>query len=169
MFIREWSSQSEAANTTFGYKGIGILRVKSKRAVPDSNALIKLRIKRDGRNLLVCLTYKFEVEDVVCGAAFPIPLARGIGIDMGVVDRAELSDGNRIAPINADRRRERRLQCRFARAVKGSNSCGGASGRIAPDTGAKQRCERRKLSIWGQLILSGVMTSSRVRISRSGI
>ena len=108
---------------------LAYVRVKSNRILPDSDALAALRIKREGRKLWACLTYKIEAaghDDAI----LPIRLYRGVGIDMGVSVRAALSDGPRIERIRIDRRRRRRLQRRLSRARKGSYSRG-ASGRIA--------------------------------------
>lgn len=70
-------------------KGIGLFRVKSNRELPEIERLVALRIKREGRKLWACLTYRLDMEDDVADDdVFPIPLARGVGIDMGVSDRS---------------------------------------------------------------------------------
>lgn len=93
------------------------------RELPYADRLIVLRIKREGRKLWTCLTYKIVVHDVLNDRpALPVPLAYGIGIGMGVIDRAALSDGGRVAPIGIYNRRQRRLRRRVSRASKNSNS-----------------------------------------------
>lgn len=93
------------------------------RELPYADRLIVLRIKREGRKLWACLMYKIAVSDVVHdGPALPIPLARGVGIGMSVINRAALSDGGRVALIEMDKRRQRRLQWRISRANKNTNS-----------------------------------------------
>ena len=100
-------------------KGLPTLRVKSNGELPDSENLVALRIKREGRKLWACLTYKIEVAEEDGGSVFPIRLAHGVGIDMGVSDRAAMSDGSRVERVHVDKRR---LQRKLSRANRGSYS-----------------------------------------------
>ena len=60
------------------------------------------------------LRIEIPEEDLSCGA-FPFPLARAIGVDMGIADRAAFSDSLRIEAVKANRRKERRLAQRLSR------------------------------------------------------
>ena len=73
-------------------KGLPLLRVKSNRALPDSEKLDDLRIKREGRKLWACLTYKTEVVDLP-------ETAQALGIEMGVSGRVVTSYGEAIKRI----------------------------------------------------------------------
>lgn len=103
-------------------KGIGCIRVKTNRRLPDSDQLVGLRVKREGKKIWICLTYREWVADDADTSTFPIPLHNAIGIDMGVSARATFSDGSEIARVRVDKRRKRRLQRKLTRAVKGSAS-----------------------------------------------
>ena len=99
-------------------KGIGRMRLRLECDLPDSDALVKLRVKREGRKIWACLTYKIAVEDAPEIEADPVV----VGIDMGVSERATLSDGTWIKRVRIDKRRKKRLQRRLSRAKKGSKS-----------------------------------------------
>lgn len=102
-------------------KGLPLLRVKTKRELPDSADIRKIMIKRDGRKYWVCLTYKIALPDVHKASSFPIVLRNAIGIDMGVSVRAAFSDGSSMPRVRKNKRHKRRLQRRMSRAQKGSN------------------------------------------------
>lgn len=73
-------------------KGLPLLRVKPNRALPDSEKLGDLRIKREGRKLWACLTYKTEVVDLP-------ETGQALGIEMGVSGRVVTSYGEAIKRI----------------------------------------------------------------------
>ena len=90
--------------------------------MPDSANLVKLRVKREGAKIWVCLTYREYVGDEPAVGAFPIPLGKAIGVDMGTADRASFSDGRAIARVKIDKRKKKRLQRRLTRAKKNSKN-----------------------------------------------
>lgn len=101
-------------------KGLPLLRMKTRRDLPDNADLRKIMIRRDGRKLWASLTYRVSLPDVPDAPALPVALDCAVGIDMGVTERAKLSDGKSAARVRIDRHKQKRLQRRKARAKKGS-------------------------------------------------
>ena len=97
-------------------KGLPTLTLRTKRPLPGGKPKT-LMVSRRATSYVVSMAFEVERE------ALPESSAQ-VGIDMGVNERMTLSTGERLARRIHDRRRERRLRRRVARAEKGSASRG---------------------------------------------
>ncbi|HXN15124.1 MAG TPA: transposase [Usitatibacter sp.] len=100
------------------FKGMpGSLRVHLHRPLPDSE-IKSCPFRRYEKGWRV--SFAIEVE---CAAARPV--ARAVGVDVGLTTFATFSDGQSIPSLRAARRAERRLRCAqraLSRKVRGSRS-----------------------------------------------
>ena len=115
---------------TIKIKGIGRIRWKrDERCTKDDVKLVRIVKYPDGVHVqLVC-----EVNPEMKGSD------ASIGIDVGVKDRAVLSDGTKIPKNVADTKRKKRLQRKLARAIKGSNN------RKKKGSAYAKECHRQKI------------------------
>jgi putative transposase len=122
------------------FKGMpGALRVHWHRDLPPSTFIKRCRFKRDGRGWMV-------IFDVTVQPRAIRPALRCVGVDLGIVTFAALSDGGFIPSLRAARRAEKRLrtaQRSMERKTKGSNRRQKARAEVsrAYATTARQRRE----------------------------
>ncbi len=96
---------------------IGWVRFRNSR--PVEGKIQQATIKRDGDHWFVCLSCEIGIQDPVH------PSTSAVGIDVGVVNFASLSDGTQIEPLDSFRRHEARLaqaQRKLSRKRKGSRN-----------------------------------------------
>ena len=98
-------------------KGLPAMEMRCKTPLPPSASLKAIRITRYPIGVYASLSYEIEQEQ----APWPRKGLEAVGIDMGVNKRATLSTGERVAPVHADREREKRLQRRASRAQGGGD------------------------------------------------
>ena len=98
-------------------KGLPAMEMRCKTPLPPSESLKAIRIKRYPTGVYASLSYEIEQEQ----APWPRKGLEAVGIDMGVNKRATLSTGERVAPVRADREREKRLQRKASRAQDGGD------------------------------------------------
>ena len=98
-------------------KGLPAMEMRCKAPLPPSESLKAIRITRYPIGVYASLSYEIEQEQ----APWPRKGLEAVGIDMGVNKRATLSTGERVAPVHADREREKRLQRRASRAQGGGD------------------------------------------------
>ena len=98
---------------------IGTVRIRKHRDIPSGATIKTLTIKREGDRWYAC--FSLELPDVPQKQAFSSP----VGIDMGTLKLATLSDGTAHAAPGHYRKLERRLareQRSLSRKMKGSNN-----------------------------------------------
>ena len=94
-------------------KGLPVVEVRLRRALPPSEQLRSLRFVLRAGRLFVDLVYAVEREPLP-------PSERAVGVDLGVHQRLALSDGTLVEGRTPDRRRERRLRRAVSRSRRGS-------------------------------------------------
>ncbi len=96
---------------------IGWVRFRNSR--PIEGKIQQATVKRDGDHWFVCFSCEIGVPDPVH------PSDSAVGIDLGVVSFASLSDGTQIEPLGSFRKHEARLaqtQRKLSRKRKGSRN-----------------------------------------------
>jgi putative transposase len=100
------------------WAGVGNIKLKQHRAIPDSAERKKVEIKRHGRHWFVCL-------EVLVAKPESLPTTgRSVGVDLGITTFAALSTGELIEGPRAQRKAETRvadLSRALARKKRGSN------------------------------------------------
>jgi putative transposase len=110
---------------------IGAVRIRRSRPVEEATRSATSRRTPDGK-WFVTLTAGFEMPDV----ALPMPdPARAVGIDVGLIDYATLSDGSEPIPapkfFRQAQRELKRAQRKFSRCKKGSRRRAKAARKVA--------------------------------------
>ena len=100
------------------WAGVGNIKLKQHRSLPEGAELKKIEIKRQGRHWYVCV-------EAVVPRPEPLPATgENIGVDLGITSFAALSTGELIQGPRAQRRAEvrvARLQQNVARKKRSSN------------------------------------------------
>ena len=107
-------AQIKSSGKYYSYTIKGIGRLKFRDALPDGVVKI-IRVVRTPRR--VKLQFVMEVDDPDV-----LDIRPPVGIDLGIKDRAILSNGHQIPKNVVDRDEIKRRQRILARAVRGSNS-----------------------------------------------
>ena len=107
----------DQANSRIKFPKLGQMRYRNSRVI--LGAAKNITISKSGDKWFASIQTEREIEQ-------PVPTATSaIGIDMGIIRFATMSDGSFIAPLNSFKKHEQRLkryQRRMSRKVKFSNN-----------------------------------------------
>jgi putative transposase len=120
-----------AGNAKVYIPKIGHVRIRQSQVVAEPTKSATFRRQADG-HWYVTLTVEFAMPDV----ALPMPApAKVVGIDLGLIDFARLSDGSEAIPTprfyRRAQRKLRKAQRCYARRLKGSRRKGKARVKVA--------------------------------------
>lgn len=94
-------------------KGLPLIKLRKRRELPLDRKLVTLTITHRGRRLICNLTYEVEQEPLP-------PVNAAVGLDVGVADRAMLSDGTAFPRRPPRARAIEKKQKRLSSCRKGS-------------------------------------------------
>ena len=94
-------------------KGLPLIKLRKRRELPLDRKLVNLTVTHRGRRLICNLTYEVEQEPLP-------PVDAAVGIDVGVADRAMLSDGTAFPRRPPRARAIEKKQKRLSACRKGS-------------------------------------------------
>ena len=95
--------------------GFPRIKLYSSRSLPASESLKNVRLTKRGRHWEASLVYAVERDAME-------PVAKAVGIDLGVRKRMTLSDGTRYPRHRRSWKRQRRLQRAVSRGKRGSRT-----------------------------------------------
>ena len=97
----------------------GIIQVHLHRPLPSKKKPCNVRIVRNGKHWYVCFSVIVEPHDKMGTIDYPV------GIDVGLINFATLSDGEKIPPLQIAKKAEKKLRIihrKFNRCRKDSNN-----------------------------------------------